>query len=847
MGRIVGLTKALALVFACVVVAFAQEEDPGRGVARISVISGDVSVRRGDSGDWVAAAVNAPLVVQDQVSTAVGSRAEVQFDSANMLRVGSDSEVRLTDLESRRYQMQLVRGTVTFRVLRESEADVELSTPTVSVRPARKGIYRVSVRDDGQTEVTVRAGDVDIYTPHGVEHLKSGKTMLVRGTQADPEFQIVRALDYDDWDRWNERRDSDLERSLAYRYVHRDIYGADDLDPYGRWVYDGAYGWVWRPVVAIGWAPYRFGRWGWVDWYGWTWISSEPWGWAPYHYGRWYHSGPYGWCWYPGGFGRHYWSPALVAFFGFGGVHAGFGFGNVGWVPLAPYERFHPWWGRGYYGGYRSGRYIDNSVNIVNNVNITNVYRNARVSNGITAVNGTDFARGNIRNVVRVPHDDLQRANLVHGQLPVAPGTDSLRLSDREARVPVQRVTRNERFFATRQPASIDRVPFEQQRQALQQVNQRTFDRSRADSGQAQPGNRAGIAGEGRAISEQAASAAPSRTSNAASQGAANTTGAAPIARDAARDRGWRRFGENTARPASAATPAQAGAGTASPSQRIESGSAPLSENASRDAGWRRFGSAAEHTGGAQGRPSTAAPAETPASPRSTENGRGWSRFGESRVDRPAATERPSSQESGNPARGATAGPTAGGSPAAPARRNEEDRTWRRFGDPRPADRTTQPRAPAEPKRDPATPGRSNFVSGNDNWQRFGDPVRNNSETSGRSSGSEAFQRFETSRDSNRQSPRSEYVPRALDRTNQVQRNFSSFDRPAGRSQSIEISRPIVSERSAPRFESPGSVSRSGGGGAPRISGGGARSAAPSAGSGNHGNGGGGSRGGRSR
>src|SRR5690242_13095779 len=116
MRHIVELSKAVALVFSCVVLALAQEEDPGRGVARISVISGDVSVRRGDSGDWVAAAVNAPLVVQDQVSTGVGSRAEVQFDSANMLRVGSDSEVRLTDLESRRYQMQLVRGTVTFRV-----------------------------------------------------------------------------------------------------------------------------------------------------------------------------------------------------------------------------------------------------------------------------------------------------------------------------------------------------------------------------------------------------------------------------------------------------------------------------------------------------------------------------------------------------------------------------------------------------------------------------------------------------------------------------------------------------------------------------------------------------------
>ena len=42
---------------------------PDRSVARISVINGDVSVRRGDSGDVVAAAINAPLLVQDSLLT----------------------------------------------------------------------------------------------------------------------------------------------------------------------------------------------------------------------------------------------------------------------------------------------------------------------------------------------------------------------------------------------------------------------------------------------------------------------------------------------------------------------------------------------------------------------------------------------------------------------------------------------------------------------------------------------------------------------------------------------------------------------------------------------------------
>src|ERR1700694_3223721 len=41
-------------------------DDQQRGVARISLVNGEVSVRRGDSGEWVAAVVNAPLMTEDQ-------------------------------------------------------------------------------------------------------------------------------------------------------------------------------------------------------------------------------------------------------------------------------------------------------------------------------------------------------------------------------------------------------------------------------------------------------------------------------------------------------------------------------------------------------------------------------------------------------------------------------------------------------------------------------------------------------------------------------------------------------------------------------------------------------------
>jgi uncharacterized membrane protein YgcG len=444
-------------------------DSASRGVARLSVMNGEVEVRRGDSGDYVAAAINAPLVVGDRVLTGPGSRTEVQFDWANMIRVGADSEIRMAELQYHRYLVQIARGVATFRVLRASEADVEVSTPQISIRPKKEGVYRVTVREDGETELMIRAGEVEVYTPRGIETLRAGGTMRVRGSASDPEYQIVGAYPDDEWDRWNLNRDRELERSQSYRYVGRDVYGADDLDPYGQWVQDPGYGSVWSPRVAAGWAPYREGRWVWVDWYGWTWVSNDPWGWAPYHYGRWYQNPTYGWCWYPGGGGfgvRRSWSPGLVAFVGFGG-----GFNNIGWVPLAPHEPYYRWYGRGIYRGGLNAR-------VVNDVNLYNTYRNARFANSVTAIDGRGFVRGGAGRAWRGSDGDIQRASLVRGQLPVAPNRESLRLSEREVRNGIgSRVPETQRFVSRRPPAQVERAAFEQQRRNFE--GQRSFSPSR--------------------------------------------------------------------------------------------------------------------------------------------------------------------------------------------------------------------------------------------------------------------------------------------------------------------------------------------------------------------------------
>src|SRR5262249_61063940 len=87
-----------------------QADNPERGVARLSVVQGNVSVRRGDAGEVSSAAMNGPIIAADQVMTGEGSRAEVQFDASNLLRLAPGSEVRFGDLQNHRYQIQIAVG-----------------------------------------------------------------------------------------------------------------------------------------------------------------------------------------------------------------------------------------------------------------------------------------------------------------------------------------------------------------------------------------------------------------------------------------------------------------------------------------------------------------------------------------------------------------------------------------------------------------------------------------------------------------------------------------------------------------------------------------------------------------
>ena len=430
----------------------APDQQPG--VGRVSLIQGSVSTQRGDSGEWTAVTPNTPLATGDTISTGPGSRAEVQLDWASVLRLSDGASARIANLSPSQIQIQVGQGTVSYSILQQSEAAVEIDTPNVAIYPQGPGNYRVMVDSDDETKLIVRAGSAEVSTPQGSARVERGQIITVQGPENQQQYQTILAQGPDEWDRWNSDRDRLIAGAQSWQHTNPYYVGSQDLDNYGQWTNVDDYGPVWAPAVAADWAPYRVGRWVWEPFYGWTWVSYEPWGWAPYHYGRWFVRADR-WYWWPGPVARGYrplWAPAYVSFFGFGGgISVGVGFGSVGWLPIGPADPFFPWYGR--WGGRANVVNVTNIYNVRNfneggrsigplaregmhrYSNIDEAFNNPRMRQGITSMGANQFGRAGVPiHQAAISAESFRGGRLMTGGVPVTPTRESFRATDWAAR-----------------------------------------------------------------------------------------------------------------------------------------------------------------------------------------------------------------------------------------------------------------------------------------------------------------------------------------------------------------------------------------------------------------------------
>ena len=403
-------------------------QDPPGQVARVNFTDGPVSVLAASVAEpsasaqpWTAADLNRPLTSGDRIATALGARAELHVGSTALRLAGLNGPARLElqNLNDSTLQLQLNEGSLIMRVRALFDGQrIEISTPNLGLTVTQPGEYRLDVNlATDTTRVVVQSGGGTIEgestPPLTIAAAQQGSFSGTQLALAAPGSAVQ-----DSFDAWASARDRLEDQSVTARYVPREVVGYQQLDTYGDWTQDAAYGAVWLPRnVSASWAPYREGQWRWVAPWGWTWVDDAPWGFAPFHYGRWAQIGPR-WGWVPGRLApRPVYAPALVGFIG--GPGPGLRDGQrlgLGWFPLAPGEAYRP--------AYRSSPRYQTQIN--RNISINPVdggYRFQRQGSAVTSAATDDFARGrSVRGRAwSLSADELARTPLMNNRFDAVP------------------------------------------------------------------------------------------------------------------------------------------------------------------------------------------------------------------------------------------------------------------------------------------------------------------------------------------------------------------------------------------------------------------------------------------
>jgi hypothetical protein len=403
-----------------------QQDAIGRTPPRLSFVDGQVSFWRPGAQDWTQAQVNTALAPGDQLYTGSPGNLELQIGARAFVRAGANTQLGLENQEPDFLQFKLAAGYAAFDVRTlEPGRTLEVDTPHAAFLIEHTGYYRVTISGEFTSFITRRGGRATATPASGeAVDITPSEEVIIGGTPSAQVASYV-APQLDGWDKWNYARTDDLLDAVSARYVPPAVYGANDLDEYGKWRVVPAYGPVWVPTaVPAGWAPYTTGSWVMDPYYGWTWVDAAPWGWAPSHYGRWVYVGGF-WAWAPGPVAAApVYAPALVAFFSGSHVSVGIGIGGpvVGWVALGWGEPCVPWWGpsgfraRPWWGGWHGPRVVNNVV--VNETTVVNtkeihVYQNTAVRNAVVGIREDHFGRGPIKSA-RVSGLDPSRLQPIH-------------------------------------------------------------------------------------------------------------------------------------------------------------------------------------------------------------------------------------------------------------------------------------------------------------------------------------------------------------------------------------------------------------------------------------------------
>lgn len=399
--RLCWLTSALFFTLTPAASSQVQLPHPPILVGRISHIEGQLLRFVPAEQDWVTAVKDAPFGMEDSLYSNQEGKAEFILPNGTWARINGNTQIQLLALRGDLTQVDIASGTARFHN-KGSQGAIKATTPFGYVWALPQTSFDLYV-GDSSLEVVALQGRVS-FVPAGEQaryEVAAGSSSILADLK---QVTAGDGIPDPDWNSWNLERDALWAQRLevngeSMAYLPPSLCDqAYLLEEHGRWemaYYEGGYRYLWRPIhVGLGWTPFTAGRW--TVWYDdHCWIPDEPFGYLTHHYGDWVFidgvwywvppeiplevgRGPfldYGWAWSPG---RVFW------------IYSG---GDIGWVPLAPFEPYYcyrPWGPRVvvvdnilqvnlFVNRYR---YIHHAVIVhQNNLYRVNNYRRLRVTN----------------------------------------------------------------------------------------------------------------------------------------------------------------------------------------------------------------------------------------------------------------------------------------------------------------------------------------------------------------------------------------------------------------------------------------------------------------------------------
>jgi hypothetical protein len=320
----------LVLIFAAQPLVARADDPPPRRAARLSFLQGNVTVDHLNNTAGDPAQLNMPLPEGARLTTGEDGQAELEFEDGSVIRVTPNSSVGLNTLSvdaagTFHTNLTVLHGLVYAELRAATKFTYSLNVDGEVIAPVANASVRINL-DEPPPIISVLDGTVNVErassaTTNGYKTDVHAGEALTSDAADRGLFFLLKSVEPETWDVWNQERDQAAADAAANRTTARDDYAGDqgygwaDLDANGSWYSIPGQGQVWQPAIAADqdFDPYGYGSWVAYPGAGYVWASGYGWGWTPFRCGNWSYWNSFGWGWSPGpGCGLAGW--------GFGGV-----------------------------------------------------------------------------------------------------------------------------------------------------------------------------------------------------------------------------------------------------------------------------------------------------------------------------------------------------------------------------------------------------------------------------------------------------------------------------------------------------------------------------------------------